>query len=84
LWRLCGTFDRARFWLAFSAVSLIVMPLIFTLEYQPEIGPRNPAVFEIAAQTKYSLVGLLVTLGSLGIVLITASHGIEIKPHSSM
>ncbi len=68
---LCGTYDRARFWLAFSNVALILMPLIFALEYKPEMAPGSAAIFEIAAQMKYALVGLIVTIGILGLVLIS-------------
>ena len=66
---LCGTADRANFWLVFSNVALIVVPLIFALDYKPEFGPANPAIFEMAAQLKYALIGLVITLGSLALVL---------------
>ena len=36
---LCGTTERANFWLAFSNVALVLVPLIFTLDYKPESGP---------------------------------------------
>jgi len=62
---LCGSTDRANFWLAFSNVSLVVVPLIFALDYRPEFGPEKLAVFEIAAHLKYTLVGLQPLLAGL-------------------
>jgi hypothetical protein len=66
---LCGTPERANFWLAFSNVALIVVPLIFALEYTPELGPGKSVVFDMAAQFKHGLIGFVVTLGCLAIIL---------------
>jgi len=67
---LCGTAERANFWLAFSNVSLVFVPLIFALDYRPEFGRDNPVVFEIAGQLKYSLIGFIVTFSSLALILL--------------
>ena len=67
---LCGTAERANFWLAFSNVALVLVPLIFALDYRPEFGRDNPVVFEIAGQLKYSLIGFIVTFGSLALILL--------------
>ena len=66
---LCGTAERANFWLAFSNVSLVLVPLIFALDYKPEFGPDKLLAFEMAAQLKYALVGFVVTLASLAVIL---------------
>jgi len=66
---LCGTTERANFWLAFSNVTLVLVPLIFALDYKPEFGPDKTAIFEIATQLKYALIGFVVTLGSLALIL---------------
>jgi len=66
---LCGTTERASFWLAFSNVTLVLVPLIFALDYKPEFGPDKTAIFEIATQLKYALIGFVITLGSLALVL---------------
>jgi len=68
---LCGSVERARFWLAFSNVSLVLVPLIFALDYRPETGPDKAIIFEIAAQLKYALVGFVVALGFLALVLVS-------------
>ena len=66
---LCGTIERASFWLAFSNVSLVLVPLIFALDYKPEPGQDKNLIFEMATQIKYSLIGFVVTLASLALVL---------------
>lgn len=65
---LCGTAERASFWLAFSNVTLVLVPLIFALDYKPEFGPEKTAIFEMATQLKYALIGFVITLGSLALV----------------
>jgi hypothetical protein len=81
---LCGTVERASFWLAFSNVALILVPLIFALEYTPELEPGKSVVFEIAAQLKYGLIGFVVTLSCLAIVLFkfipTCKRGVVAGP----
>ena len=66
---LCGTTERASFWLAFSNVALVLVPLIFALDYKPEFGPDKTAIFEMATQLKYALMGFVITLGSLALIL---------------
>jgi len=66
---LCGTAERANFWLAFSNISLILVPLIFALDYKPGFGPDKLIVFEIAAQLKYALIGFVATFSSLALIL---------------
>jgi len=70
LLELCGTIERASFWLAFSNVTLVLVPLIFALDYKPEFGPDKTAVFEMATQLKYALIGFVITLGSLALILL--------------
>lgn len=66
---LCGTAERADFWLAFSNVSMVLVPLIFVLDYKLEFGPGKLVVFEVAAQFKHGLAGFITTLGVLALVL---------------
>jgi hypothetical protein len=67
---LCGTAERANFWMAFSNVTLVLVPLIFALDYRPEFGPDKLVVFEVAAQLKYALIGFIATLGALSVILL--------------
>ncbi|HUJ31285.1 MAG TPA: hypothetical protein VLY23_08400 [Candidatus Acidoferrum sp.] len=66
---LCGTEDRARFWLAFSNVTLLGIPTIFAL-HQPAAAPTPPlAIFDIADQLQSGLAGLILSVVILGFVL---------------
>ncbi len=66
---LCGTSDRAAFWAAFTDVSIMLVPLIFTLQYAPELKEGQSAVLGIAAQLKWALAGLLATVVLVGWIL---------------
>jgi uncharacterized membrane protein YhaH (DUF805 family) len=66
---LCGTADRASFWLAFSNVTLVLVPLIFALDYKPEFGPDRNFVFEMATQLKHAIIGFVLAFSVLAIVL---------------
>jgi uncharacterized membrane protein YhaH (DUF805 family) len=66
---LCGTAERASFWLAFSNVTLVLVPLIFALDYRPESGSDRNLIFEMGAQLKYAIIGFVVALSSLAVIL---------------
>jgi len=66
---LCGTAQRASFWLAFSNVTLVLVPLIFALDYKPELGADRNFIFEMATQLKHAIIGFVLALGSLAVVL---------------
>jgi hypothetical protein len=64
---LCGNQERAEFWRDFSNVTLVLVPVIFAMQEQPE--PGLAAVFQIASQVKWGLVGLVVSVLMLGWML---------------
>jgi cobalamin synthase len=66
---LCGTQERANFWSAFSCVTLVLVPMIFALHCRPEAGQPLSAVFELATQMEWALIGLVCTVVMLGLVL---------------
>ena len=66
---LCGTRDRAAFWIAFSNVTLALLPLIFAMQYTPEVKAGKSVVLEVAAQLKWAMAGLLSAVVVLGWVL---------------
>ncbi|HXX23540.1 MAG TPA: hypothetical protein VEO19_10345 [Terriglobia bacterium] len=66
---LCGTSERATFWAAFTNISVVLVPLIFALQYTPELKEGQSAVLEIAAQLKWALAGLLATVVMVGWIL---------------
>jgi uncharacterized membrane protein YhaH (DUF805 family) len=67
---LCGTAERASFWLAFSNVTLVLVPLIFALDYKPEFGPDRSFVYEMATQLKHAIIGFVIALISLAVILL--------------
>jgi len=71
---LCGNRERAAFWVAFSNVTLALLPLIFAMQFTPEATPGTSIVLEIAAQLKWALAGLLSALIVLGWVLSRFIH----------
>jgi hypothetical protein len=66
---LCGTGERASFWLAFANVTLVLVPLIFGLNYEPDFGPNRNFVFEMATQLKYAIIGFVTPLTILAVIL---------------
>jgi uncharacterized membrane protein YhaH (DUF805 family) len=67
---LCGTTERASFWLAFSNVTLVLVPLIFVLDYKPEFGPDKTLIFEMATQLKYAIIGFVIALSALALAML--------------
>lgn len=67
---ICGTTERASFWLAFSNVTLVLVPLIFVLDYKPEFGPDKTLIFEMATQLKYAMIGFVIALSALALVML--------------
>src|ERR1700752_1908257 len=63
---LCGTVERAEFWLAFSNVTLTLLPVIFALDFRPE---NQPLIFAIGSQLERALIGLAGSVIGLGLVL---------------
>jgi hypothetical protein len=68
---LCGTPQRAEFWTAFSNVTLMLVPVIFALNYRPEVGSLPSLVFALSTQLEEALIGLVCSVLLLGIVVST-------------
>ena len=66
---LCGTSERAKFWTAFSNVTLIAVPAIFAMQYHPETSAAAIIGFELADQVKWGLIGLVASTAVLAWVL---------------
>lgn len=66
---LCGTQERAEFWVSFSNVTITLVPLIFAMQYTPELKAGTTPVLELAAQFKWALAGLLAAVLILGWVI---------------
>ena len=66
---LCGTVERARFWTAFSNATLFLVPLALALGRQPGAGGAPSPVFAISDQIESAVVGLIISIVTLGVVL---------------
>lgn len=70
LLELCGTRERAAFWLSFSNVARVLAPLIFALDFSPDRQTGRSVVFEMAAQLRFGSIGFMVTLALLSLILL--------------
>lgn len=66
---LCGTEQRANFWMAFCNVTLILVPLICAMHYRPELGQYAPVLLDLVDQIKWALVGLAASVLAIGLVI---------------
>lgn len=67
---LCGTPERASFWLAFCNVMLVLVPLLFVLGYVPDSGSNQNVIIQMAGQVRWGLFGFVLTLGFFGLALL--------------
>lgn len=66
---LCGTETRADFWVAFSNAILILVPVLFALEFPPGPVENVPLATGLSHQLKWIFLGLVLSLLSLGVIL---------------
>jgi hypothetical protein len=66
---LCGTVDRARFWTAFSNITLFLVPFVLALDHQPTLYGDQSSVFLISSQIESAIEGLIISTVILGIIL---------------
>ena len=56
--------ERAKFWVKYSNVLLILVPLMFAMTVYPD------SLFDITSQIKWGIVGLVLSLVALGIIMV--------------
>lgn len=66
---LCKTEERAQFWMVFSSILLIGLPLIIALGFHPEAASSEAAVFEIIGRLSGNLTGYLFALVGIGTIV---------------
>jgi hypothetical protein len=66
---LCGTEERAQFWMAFSNILLIGMPVIFALGYSPDTRIPEELFFEVARKLSGNFAGMLFAVIVVGCVI---------------
>ena len=69
LQELCGNAQRSDFWAVFANVSVVLVPLIFAMDYEPAASANGLSLTEIAAQLKWGLTGLAISVLMLGWIL---------------
>jgi hypothetical protein len=78
---LCGTTERARFWTAFSNITLFLVPLALALGHQPDASVKQAAIFEISGQMECAAIGFVVSIVVMGFILSTyISRGCSVRP----
>jgi len=63
---LCGTQERAQFWVVFSSILLVGLPLIFSMGYNPMESAPEMLFFDAASQVRFNLLGFLMALLGIG------------------
>lgn len=66
---LCGTEERAQFWVVFSNLLLMGMPTLFALNYKPQATDASALFFEITGKLSGNLGGFLVALVGIGLIV---------------
>jgi len=66
---LCGSVERARFWTAFSNITLFLVPLVLALNTKPVIGEYPSIMFAVSDQIEAAMAGLIISVVVLGIIL---------------
>jgi hypothetical protein len=66
---LCGTTDRARFWTAFSNVTLFLVPFVLALNHRPDSDVGHATVFVISGQIESAITGFVISVVVLGFIL---------------
>ena len=57
-----GTTERAKFWTAFSNLTLFFVPFALALDHQPKADSLRPAAFVIGDQIESAVIGLVASL----------------------
>ncbi len=66
---LCDSPGRARFWTAFTNVTLFLVPLALALDHQPDPTSKQDAIFTISNQMEAATIGFVLSVLVMGVVL---------------
>ncbi len=67
---LCGTEERGKFWMTFTNIILVALPLLSSLGFVPSTNPEGNIVYEIANQLKTNLFDFVLGLALVGFILL--------------
>ena len=78
---LCGSANRARFWLVFSSVAIVLIALLgmlFAFTFSPGLSwSEYPQLAVVLGALRTSILFLLMSLGGLALVLLLGIRGLE-------
>lgn len=66
---LCGSRERAVFWVASGNLVIVLSPLFFAMNFQPGDGQCGTIFFDIARQVKWGIFGLIGTVSVIGLTV---------------
>lgn len=66
---LCGSEDRADFWMAFSSIFLVGWPVVIGMGYSPIAKEAEVMFFDAANQIRLNLSGFLLAFFGVGCVI---------------
>jgi hypothetical protein len=66
---LCSTEERAQFWIVFSNILLVGLPLILAFGYRPKANEVDELFFEVIGRLSGNLGGYLTALVGVGMVV---------------
>jgi hypothetical protein len=67
---LCGTEERGKFWMTFTNIILVALPLLSSLGFVPSTNPEVNIAYEIANQLKTNLFDFVSGLALVGFILL--------------
>ena len=66
---ICGTEDRANFWTSFTNITLVLVPLIFAIQFRPRPDDSGSPIFQLGSEVEWALIGLVSSVVFMGIVI---------------
>ena len=81
---ICGNAERAGFWVAFTTVILLTVPVIFAMFSRP-VGLPADILFEISDQVQAALIGLVLSVVTVGFALARSiARGRKCEKHAEL
>jgi len=66
---LCGTTDRARFWMSFSNVILFLVPFLLALDHRSGTFSWQTTIFDLSGQIEIAMIGFGVSVLVVGFII---------------
>jgi hypothetical protein len=66
---LCRTEERAQFWMVFSNILLVGLPVIRSLGFRPVTNTFEASIFELAKRQSDNMISFILALVAAGLVV---------------